>query len=254
MKPIDASPHFPANAVRNPASPQGTGGPATAGKAWAREMERAQIAHWFQPMRHAPAQLAAGWNAWSAQHGDTGAAVPAPLPPLDATPRHHTGGFPWATEALQGASPPSYPLAYTGLTAVPEEGSAAEILPPSTRTTPATHLQQGLEQMLEQAHAQDTALPPNEASAWTQHAAPGDTHQAAFRIHTEQVEGGVAVWIGAHPDSALLHHPLPLLIQELRRSLQRSGAPLQSLTINGQPIWGSPDPTRTTESPSQESS
>lgn len=196
------------------------------GQAWQREMERAQMAGWFQPPLPATASsdVQAHPSETESALEPTSAASPAARPDRGADPFHP--GPAQAPALVMGAAYglPSMPLCAPAPAS--PSGASSLIALRSVVTTAA------------QQHIAREALAPA-----TKHPASGATEPpqpADIRVHIEAAAQGAAVWIGLPAQDAEPTARLDALLQTLRQRLRQEGSALQSLTVNGRTVWSAP--------------
>jgi hypothetical protein len=204
---------------------------ASSEAAWQREMERAQIAGWFQPAARATtaytspsvtsASSARTTERLGTAYADTQYALIDP-------------------PATDTASPPSASSTQHGNPVSPamriESESIAERPVVATEAVTMTPAEQRLD-VVRHAWAQCMDPAARGASTAATSAATRAQESPAIRLHVEHAVDSVAVWIGANPDDPMIAHQLPLLLGELRRTLHEQGLRLASLTLNGRTVW-----------------
>lgn len=205
--------------------------------AWLREMERAQMANWFQPTP--PGSTPRAIPTLTASFLPSQPLV-APLTCPDA--RSHApcaGQQPPLVSPSTSASPTQAAPTASSATKNPATGTVVCPVPPPARPLVSRVLHAWLAQIV--GAASSVVIPLTER--------PED--QPAVRLHVEQATDSVSVWIGANPDDPMISQHLPLLLEALRRSLHDKGLRLATLTLNGRTVWqpsmnSNPRPTKET--------
>lgn len=205
--------------------------------AWQREMERAQMAGWFQPPLNPNADVGAQEHPVSPQPT---AATPALLAwqavpaEVDSTVLH---------SGLAQASAPIVGTAY-GLSSTPLTTSC-----PSALDTPLAAVSwaalwasvtTSVTAVVQSPIAFEPTAPEPPHLPRTVTSDPASQKPADISVHIEPAAQGVAVWVGlpAHVDEPA--ECLDALLHALRQRLRQEGAPLQSLTVNGRTVWSAP--------------
>lgn len=228
--------------------------------AWQREMERAQLAHWFKGKPHAQGRdrnnnstqdqsFERRHSLASAKTVHGAVATPSAGSPLvlsQASPA-------WPRPGIQA------PLAPFVASVQPDgiaprslsHGSARD--PASTSTVESTpHPRPLLPSAtgarlasLEHPTASNTspapqANEPPESQTW--HAAfEIPSSQAPVRIHEESMPSGQALWIAMRADDQTLTALLPQLVLDLQRAQALQGRQLHQVVCNGELVWRSGD-------------
>ena len=196
------------------------------GQAWQREMERAQMAGWFQP------PLGADSSAHAQTH--PGPMEPAPEPTSVVLP---------ATQTDHQADPfhpgPSHAPALVmgtayGLPSMPLSARA----PASPSGASSLMALRAVVTAAAQEHIGREALAP--ARVQPASAAAEPPQPADIRLHIEAAAQGAAVWIGLPAQDDEPPARLDALLQTLRERLRQEGTALHSLTVNGRTVWSAP--------------
>lgn len=199
---------------------------ARANDAWMREMERVQIASWFQPagqVEPAPSRA----HATSSPAGLPVRTLPPTPIGLDQTAYAASQRCPPGAEARHSTAHASGISAPAPLHKRPSNVSANCVAPAEATPQLTRAVQTWLTQALARAEAASRPAPT---------ASPAQD-QPAMRLHLEPGQDGIAVWIGARPDDIAIRQHLPLLLETLQRKLQEHGLRLASLTLNGRTLW-----------------
>jgi hypothetical protein len=203
-------------------------------RAWEREMERAQLLAWFQPLPNPEAGPRQDNNGNREIWPEVQSARPSldlQSPAVDEVPPHrhsiaNPALGPLSTPYVQGqprstleAAGPSNQHPFTGLQPLEAQRIQGHLY---SDTAPA-------------AKALPVAVPDRDASLIS----------PSVSVHVDPSTQGATVWIGL---PARIDNPdvvLDSLLQSLMRRLRHEGAVLQSLTVNGQTMWAAPLTTQT---------
>jgi hypothetical protein len=204
---------------------------ASSGAAWQREMERAQIADWFQPATRAT-------TAYTSPSA-TSASSTRTIVRLDTAyaDNQYSSINPPGVDTV---SPPSASAAQRGNPVSPamqiETESTGERPAVATEAVTMTPAEKPMEVVLRVwAQCMDQAARGASIAATSSITRPPES--SAIRLHVEHAVNSVSVWIGANPGDTIIAHQLPLLLDQLRRNLHAQGLRLASLTLNGRTVW-----------------
>lgn len=228
--------------------------------AWQREMERAQLAHWFKGKPHAQGRdrdsnstqdqsLERRHSLASAKTIHGAAATSSVASPLVLS----QASLAWPRPGVQA---PLAPLVASvqpdGIVSrSPSHGVARD--PASTTTVESPlHLRPLLPsatgaRVASLEHPTASYTPPepqpNEPSeSQTWHAAfESPSSQAPVRIHEESMPPGQAIWIAMRADDQALTALLPRLVLDLQRAQALQGRQLHQVVCNGELVWRSGD-------------